>query len=95
MTDPRPEVVALATGLCRGGHPLDPRSTFPCEFHVRRAEETIGVLPAPFAIVDVDALTERVARWGHEMAVDGCGFDECESRDDWRAEARRLLEGGE
>lgn len=83
MTDPRPEVVALATALCKKGHPLDPRPTFPCEFHVRRAEETD--LPAPFAVVDMDALTERVAQ-----AMSGYGNPTI----DWHREARRLLGGG-
>ena len=87
---PRPEVAALATALWNAGEvfisevgimhgsPTDSSVMVP-------AEMLAEAIPAPFAIVDMDALTERVAQ-----AMSGYGNPTI----DWHREARRLLGGG-
>lgn len=55
------------------------------------AASAIAHLPAPFAIVDMDALVERVAR-----LIDDHGWDygDDEERESLRVKARAAIEGG-
>lgn len=71
---PLPEVVALAEAMLSA----DPDYQFAAEMILRH-------LPAPFAVVDMDALTERVAQ-----AMSGYGNPTI----DWHREARAAIEGG-
>lgn len=75
---PRPEVVALAEAMLSA----DPDYQFAAEMILRH-------LPAPFAIVDMDALVAELS----ESPLPGARYAVTVVKR-YRAEARRLLGGG-